>query len=139
MAKVKRSTRSVQTDISTLQDMLQYELHAAERYRRFVTLLLIDSRQEGSSLEEDMKRHLRSSDVMARIDNSIAVLMGETDNDGARIAAERYKKDFGRHAEFYFSLATYPADGGKPERLFTVAHERLEKSRAESSSSTDSS
>jgi GGDEF domain-containing protein len=73
--------------------------------------------------------HVRDSDVIANFDHSVAVLMEETDSEGARMAIERYKRLFDSQVDLRFSIVTYPGDGGKPDGLIKTAYQRLDRAR----------
>lgn len=122
----------VRTDFLILRQMLQYELHSAERYRRFVSLVMIGPANNGGGLKglrDFLGSHGRSSDVMAEFDNSVAVLMGETDRSGALTAISRYKDMFNAQMDLRFAVVTFPADGGKADKLIQQGYQRLNKAR----------
>lgn len=115
----------VRTDFPVLRQMLQYELHAAERYRRFVSVMMVAPGNGFIGLGDSLAGHCRTSDVMAETDMGVAVLMGETDTSGALTAARRYLNFFDNQADLRFSVVTYPSDGGKAEGLLERATRRL--------------
>jgi len=119
----------VQTDFEVLNKLLEYELQAAERYRRFVSLVMITSENDLAGLRNFLGAHVRNSDVMASFNHSIAVLMGETDENGAMTAINRYKSFFNDQIDIRYSLVTYPSDGGRPDNLIEMAYDRLKKAR----------
>ena len=120
----------VRTDFLVLRQMLQYELYAAERYRRVVSLVMVSSDKGRKGLRDFLGTHGRSSDVLAEFENSVAVLMGETDRSGALTAVDRYKDLFDSHMDMRFSLVTFPADGGKADGLIQRGRQRLKKAKA---------
>lgn len=110
--------------------MLQYELYAAERYRRFVTLVLVGSDNGLKGLRDFLGSHGRASDVMAEFENSVAVLMGETDRSGALIAVDRFKDLLSNsEVDLRFSVTTFPTDGGKADGLIQRALFRLNRAK----------
>lgn len=119
----------MQTEFTTLRQLLQYELHGAERHRRFVSLVMMTTEDGVSGLRNYMNAHIRDSDVIADFDSSIAVLMGETDGTGALTACDRYKNFFERQLDLRFAVVTYPSDGGKVEKLVQMAYRRLRKAK----------
>lgn len=119
----------MRTDFLVLRQMLQYELYAAERYRRFVSLVIVASDDGLKGLRDFLGTHGRSSDVLAEFENSVAVLMGETDRSGALTAVDRYKDLFDTHVDLRFALVTFPADGGKADGLIQGARRRLKKAK----------
>ena len=123
----------MQTDFTIFRQLLQYELHGAERYRRFVSLVMVSSDNGLPGVRNYLGTHVRDTDVLANFDHSVAVLMGETDTPGAMIAIERYKELFNNQVDLRFSVVTYPKDGGKPESLVQTAYRRLSEAKSATS------
>jgi len=119
----------VQTDFDVMGRLLEYELLAAERYRRFVSLVMVTSQNDLEGLRALLGEHVRESDVMSNFDHSVAVLMGETDGTGALSAIDRFRKSFDSQIDMRFSVVTYPSDGGKAEGLIDAAYRRLGRAR----------
>ena len=116
-------------EFTMFYELLQYELHAAERYRRFVSLVMITTGSDGAGLTNLLSEHVRKSDVIADFDSSVAVLMGETDKNDALTAIRRYGNIFDSQLDLRFSVVTYPADGSNPYGLVQTAYRRLSKAR----------
>ncbi|HIJ73497.1 MAG TPA: hypothetical protein HPP83_05280 [Candidatus Hydrogenedentes bacterium] len=114
----------------SLRKFLEYELAAAERYRRFVSIVMVGSRQGAEKARQVLKGTLRSSDVMEQIGDAAVVLMGETDSEGALCAIERYKDRCGRRHDMRFSIVTFPTDEAEPDALFSTGNRRLEQAMA---------
>ena len=119
----------VRMEFTMFYEMLQYELHAAERYRRFVSLVMVTSGGNGAGLTNLLGEHVRKSDVMADFDSSVAVLMGETDKNDALSAIRRYTSLFDNQVDLRFSVVTYPGDGSNPYGLVQAAYRRLGKAK----------
>lgn len=119
----------MQTDFDVMGRLLEYELLAAERYRRFVSLVMVTSQNDLEGLRALLGEHVRESDVMSNFDHSVAVLMGETDGTGALSAIDRFRKSFDSQIDMRFSVVTYPSDGGKAEGLIDAAYRRLGRAR----------
>ncbi len=119
----------MQTDFEVMGRLLEYELLAAERYRRFVSLVMVTSQNDLEGLRALLGEHVRDSDVMSNFDHSVAVLMGETDGTGALSAIDRFRKSFDSQIDMRFSVVTYPSDGGKAESLMDAAYRRLAKAK----------
>lgn len=119
----------VRMEFTMFYELLQYELHAAERYRRFVSLVMVTSGKNGAGLTNLLGEHVRKSDVMADFDSSVAVLMGETDKGDALSAIRRYTNLFDNQVDLRFSIVTYPADGANPYGLVQTAYRRLSKAK----------
>ncbi len=114
------------TTFPMFRDLLEYELCAAERHRRYVTLVIIHSPSDHQGLKVMMDVHVRKSDAIAHFDHSVAVLMGETDQSDALCAVDRYSEIL-KTQDPRFSLATYPSDDASADALIDAAQRRLEK------------
>lgn len=120
----------MKTTFPILEELLRYELQGAERHRRFLSLVMVVSDKSLSVLRSFLGTHIRTSDVWADGDDSLAVLMGETDVGDALLAIDRYKSFFDSQIDLRFSVVTYPLDGGKPEGLFEAARRRLKDAKS---------
>ena len=113
--------------IGFLQKFLGYELKSAERYRRFVSLVMVSGHNGGdASVKDALIEPLRTSDVMADINGASVIMMTETNSSGALSAIERYKAKTTQDEDLRFAVVTYPSDGGGPDGLLATAHRRLE-------------
>jgi len=119
----------LRTELTMLYTLLEYELHAAERYRRFVSLVMVSTDGDVPGLMNELGQHVRKSDVVASFDHSLAVLMGETDKSDALSAVRRYCDLFMNQPDLRFSVVTYPDDGVKPDGLVQTAYRRLSKAK----------
>lgn len=118
----------MQEKIGFLSKFLGYELQSAERYRRFVSVVMVSSKDGNGNgkVQKMLLDTLRNSDVMADFDGAAIILMSETNSAGAISAIERYKSKNTDH-DLRFSVVTYPADGGGPEGIIAAAFRRLQK------------
>lgn len=112
--------------IEELEMFLDYELRAANRYRRFATLVLVGALVGGIDLREEMKDSIRSSDEFFELSSTAAILMGETDTAGALAAVERFRTSCKKGPEMRFSVASFPADARGMAELLWTAHRRLD-------------
>lgn len=120
----------MQTNFSTLCEILQYELWAAERYRRYVSLVMVHAPIGIHGLKDTLDANVRQSDVLAYTDHTMVVLMGETDKNDALQALERYNGFLGNQFEARFSLVTYPADDASADALIGIAERRLQQAKS---------
>ena len=120
----------MQEKIGFLSKFLGYELKSAERYRRFVSLVMVGSDPQESNVKKLLSDTLRNSDVMADFNGAAVILMTETNSAGALSAIERYKTKGTENDDLRFSLVTYPSDGGGAEGLLAAAYRRLQKAAA---------
>ena len=111
--------------------LLEYELQAAERYRRYVALVLIRSTARWAQLREQLAQSLRASDAIIPQHGATSIVMTDTEIGGALVAVERLKKACCcDKAETYFAVAIYPQDGVLSDNLLVKAQLRLEKARS---------
>ncbi|MEK7794967.1 MAG: hypothetical protein AAB353_10570 [Candidatus Hydrogenedentota bacterium] len=118
----------MQEKIGFLTRFLGYELKSAERYRRFVTLVMVASPgSRNGRVKKIVEDTIRNSDILADFDGAALVLMSETNSSGAITAIERYKAKNANQDDLRFSVVTYPSDGGGAEGLLATAFRRLQK------------
>lgn len=108
-----------------LRWLIDYELRAAERYRRFVTLLLATSHGGSFFLKDILAKTKRESDKLFDLDCEVALLMSETDPSGALVAVDRYKTLFSEDVDLRFAVASFPGDGVNCTDLLAIAYRRL--------------
>ncbi len=106
------------------QDVLDYELSCAERYRRFISLVMVRG-ESSASVRRLLAERIRSSDLLAEKNSHLVILMSETDGVGAGIAIDRYK-DFSTDHPLWFSLVTFPQDSGTASELVQAGERRLD-------------
>jgi len=106
------------------QDVLDYELSCAERYRRFISLVMVRG-ESSASVRRLLAERIRSSDLLAEKNSHLVILMSETDGIGASIAIDRYK-DFCTDHPLWFSLVTFPQDSGTAAELVQAGERRLD-------------
>lgn len=109
--------------------MLRHEIALAQRYRRCVTLLLLQPGEDVSRFSEEILPTVRQGDVVYHFDDSrLAVLMSGTPPIGARIALERYLKEWPQSSQVAFGIGSYPWDGGDASALLAAASQMLNES-----------
>ena len=59
--------------------------------------------------------------------------MGETENDGAQHAIERYRKAIGGTVKVKYAVASFPEDGKAVGELMNAANRRLDIAKASDS------
>lgn len=111
-----------------LQDVLSYELSCAERYRRFVSLVMVTGTSPDGSVRRVLGDKIRNSDLLAEKNSHLVILMSETDQNGAQIAIDRFR-GFGEETQLWFSLVTYPQDSGGAETLVQAGERRLRRAK----------
>ncbi len=123
----REGVKHVEGTVNLLQEVLEYELACAERYRRFVSLVMVKEGEKGAQLEHVLADKVRDSDLLAEKNSNYLILMSETDRNGARRAISRYVDRDGDVHDFRFALVTYPNDSGSAEALMEAAERRLVK------------
>jgi hypothetical protein len=116
-------------DFPTLLQILSYELNAAKRHGRFASLVMLNAPDTFPTLHAVLADCIRTSDIMASFDHSLAVLLGETDKEGANIAIRRWTSLFQQRIGLHAAIASFPADGDHPDHLFMTARARLERAK----------
>jgi hypothetical protein len=107
------------------QDVLGYELSCAERYRRFVSLVMIRGASADSPARRILSDRIRSSDLLAEKNSHLVILMSETNRNGAAIAIDRYREFCAEHP-LWFSSVTFPQDTGSAAELVRAGERRLD-------------
>lgn len=110
--------------------LCKYELLAAERYRRFVSLVVIGSGSGPINLERYLGDMIRDSDSYVELDDAVAILMSETDHAGALSAIDRCREMFGDDVDLRYAVVSYPRDVGGPKEMLATAYKRFAAARA---------
>lgn len=124
---IEGGVRAVEGTSNLLQDVFQYELACAERYRRFVSLVMVTERSNGEQLVNVLTDRVRDSDLVVEKNSTFLILMSETDQNGAKTAISRFVDRDGDVHDFRFSLVTYPNDSGNARSLLEAGERRLLK------------
>lgn len=107
------------------------EVHRAERYRQFLTLLLLDVEDYPEQLPllvGNLKTSLRQIDILSRLrNNQIAVALLETAGSDSEVVVRRLRETIQHSDRIRFSTASYPTDADRHRSLFEVAQIRLRK------------
>lgn len=102
---------------SNFQWLLEYELRASARNRRFLSLVGVDSDRKPEEVQRVLEGTIREGDVVFSLDDTTVLLMGETERAGAHRAIERFTDVLDGEMEVRFAVSSYPADGKTPEDL----------------------
>lgn len=113
--------------IEGLREILDYELKCAERYRRFITLVMVTAAGNDEDVEHVLSGSVRYCDILSEIEGSAMILMSETTMLGGQSAVDRYKSDMTSEGDLRFSIATFPSDGRGADVLMAVGMRRLKK------------
>ena len=120
-------------ELDALTGMLDYEVEASKRYRRFVSLVMMHVKPTAAGLQVDNWLRNIPEDAFRTTDRvfgmnragTVAVLMGETSSQGALSAVERFQELYQGALAVHSSIAAYPGDGLSSQDLLNVAQCRL--------------
>ncbi|MBX7257243.1 MAG: hypothetical protein K1Y02_12840 [Candidatus Hydrogenedentes bacterium] len=107
--------------------VVNYAIRVADRYQRNVTLVMLSAGQDGARARKLLAQCARSCDEVMEFHACAAVLMGETDEEGALHATERYKRVHGSKEDMRFGMASFPKDGQSATSVFRTAFKRMNK------------
>ena len=111
-----------------LEHKLTYEQKLAERYRFFVSIVMISTSRRDVSVRQLLKDTLRDCDELYVLDEGIALLMPHTSLSNALTAVDRYKSECQEKIDLRFSIASYPGDAASLN-LLARAEDRLAAAR----------
>lgn len=116
--------------MSDLEQLLDYELRCAKRYRRFVSIIVVAPVNGFMGLkgifEDDA---IRECDQFFEVDDGSAILMTETDSAGAVAALERCQVAADDNRDLRFAVVSFPFDGHTAAELLETAHRRLDRAK----------
>jgi hypothetical protein len=116
-------------DATQFSTLLNYELHSANRYRRFVSIVAIGTTNGiPEELPKVMHEATRDVDVLLQGQDQWTILMPETDTRGVMAAIKRYISRSGQ-LDLRYGAASFPADALDEDELLSVAFKRLENAR----------
>jgi len=133
---------------NVLDEMLELEILREERYKRDLTLLMfqfeIPKRFQTDMyfpifkrISKEIAGFTRRLDLKFRMKNRVLILLPETDEEGAKRAADKVKENLEAvefyhamfdeyfHIKVHFSVGLYPRDGKKPDELLTYLNDKL--------------
>ncbi len=119
--------------LNPLITILEYELRCSIRYRRYLSLVMMDLSVDSVKREEDMRLNIvsqiRECDQFFAEDGMVAILMSETDPCCALNVVDRLSNSMNGNGEPRFAIVSYPSDGYQAENLLKIAHRRLDRAR----------
>ena len=108
-----------------LEWLLDYELRASTRHRRFLSLVMVSNGNNLFDIGGFLSDSLRDSDRRFPTRDGVAIVMGDTEYDGAQTAVNRYRSKCGDKVELRCGIAAFPQDGHSALGLIQTARERL--------------
>ena len=115
---------------SDLHWLLEHELLAAARYRRFVSLVMVGPDGEDQHDWHMLEGNVRESDELFDMGSYSAIVMTETDLHGSQIAIDRFAGLCNGHDGLVFAAGSFPGDGQHAPELVTAVYRRLKYQRA---------
>lgn len=117
---------------------LNDEIRAAERYGRFLTVVVVSvyPAREGKAAKQtnDLLRDLgsrlhasiRETDIVSAFDDhEIAIILIETEERNALTVVNRLREEADEGMDVRWALASYPTDAPRDDLLLSIAKERL--------------
>jgi hypothetical protein len=138
MSRARKADAALPRTTPSLADvewMLEYHLLLARRYKRPLSLVMVESR--GTCSPKDLlKNTIRESDVYFQFNDSLgAIVMTETDTRGALTAIARYKAGAPHTEALRFSAGcSGPDEDQTASRFLSTVYRRLK--RAQNSGTT---
>lgn len=128
----------------TFLNRLHAELRAAERYGRFLTLVVLSvfPRQESGAIHHleaaqarkalvkrlgvRINQSIRETDTMSSLDDDlIAIMLVEAEEHNAIQVVRRLREETDETMAVRWALASYPSDAPRDDQLIAIARERL--------------
>lgn len=109
--------------------LLDYERRLAERYRYFLSLVMVSSLKQKVDIVELLAPTMRSCEMIFSSDNEYAILMPHTSEHEAQIAITRYKTMCNGEIDLRFSVTCYPDDISSITDPIQIGRRRLEIAR----------
>ncbi len=111
-----------------LEWLVDHELALAKRYRRFFTLLLLEQENPQLTPEQALGAGMRQCDTPYAFPGGlIAVVLSETDAQGALAALDRYREHGRVGRKSRFGIASYPEDNVPAGDFLALGLKRLRK------------
>ena len=118
------SAADVNRAMSQLCWLLDYELAAASRFRRFASLAMFTP-VKNVNLAALFSDCIRDCDELFELDDSTVILMGETDKSGANAVIGRIMNQYQHEMKLECVVVSYPNDGKEAMSLLTKAYNEL--------------
>lgn len=107
-----------------LERKVNVEQQSAARHRHFLSVVMIASADSNAAVRRILRGSLRASDEVFVLEEGTAIVMAQTDLEGARKSVLRFIDHGEEMHDLRFSIATYPSDSGG-RCLILEAEERL--------------
>ena len=112
-----------------LEWLLNYEQRLAERYRYFLSLVMMAPTNEKAKVMKILESSIRSCDEIFVINGYYVVLMPHTSKQEARVAVDRYKSMYNGELDIRYSITSFPGDINSLSDPIEVGRQRLETAK----------
>ena len=109
--------------------ILSHEVQTSRRYLRYLSIVLVaPGKDTNGKLHRTLSESFRDCDVMVPVNGHTAVILSETDREGALRAIGRCRKAL-KASDASFSTASFPTDAHDAAGLLKTAVLRLERAQ----------
>lgn len=108
-----------------LEWLLKYEQRLAERYRYFLSLIMMSPISEKAKALKILKSTMRSCDEIFAVNGDYVVLLPHTSKQEARTAIDRYKSMYNGEIDIRYSITTFPGDISTLSDPTVIGNQRL--------------
>jgi hypothetical protein len=115
----------------SLDDLLDYECRASERYRRALSIVVAGGHGGEGSFLLRAGDLVRGSDKVIGLDGTVAIVMGETPIEGVLCAFERFATRYGNDTALQCGAASFPQDAHDAKNLQHIALRRYEAAKTQ--------
>ncbi|MCX7015868.1 MAG: hypothetical protein NTW86_25490 [Candidatus Sumerlaeota bacterium] len=112
-----------------LEWLLDYQLHVAMRYLRFVSLVMATPANGQVPFQEALKGAVRDSDAVFDLDGGVAIIMAETALTEALSAVKRFKSLYDGRLDFRYGVGAFPTDGSSASRMLSGVGQRMRRAK----------
>ena len=112
-----------------LEWLLKYEQRLAERYRYFLSLVMMTSISDNARIIKILENTMRSCDQIFAINGDYFILLPHTSKQEARATVNRYKSMYNGELDIRYSITTFPGDINSLSDPIEVGRQRLKSAK----------
>ena len=108
--------------------LISYEIEASKRYRRFFSILMVACMDQSINLKDLLNSTFRDSDKIINLNSNnseVIVMMGETNEAGARSAIDRLRSMCGTEIALEIATAYFPSDATDMKNITCTIRKRM--------------
>ena len=118
---------------NSLASFVEYEYRSSERYRRYMSLVMLRVPGEGTSFNALAGDLVRTSDKVFGANGTVAILMGETPLTAVKAAVTRFATRCVEAGGLQCGAAGFPQDASNAADFLSTAFRRYEIAKKEGS------